>query len=353
MVTNRSMIEIKNTKDKGRGIFASTLIREGELISKSPCIPISIFDMTPDSKLWKYVFNYTNKIKLLSLDYTSLMNHDENPNVGYQVISQTEIEFVALKDISEGEELTINYGYDVINDIAWNKATTNDGPIPGDDDNDIFDLYSSEIPHKRIGKYCTSVPLIDEYYRRSRGKGKCKYTTGLDVTLSYVERRGKSSRGPIALVEVPYSIQGLQGTICNSELIALFAKNQSKHKNKVLMICFTIMRHMRNLYQKSSYHFYPSDYEANLPSQEVADILNENLDLTGICMKIAYAVDFLNYLKRYPDRMDELSDMSKPFKLKKLKYKSDNHWNQASIIFKDTINKLKDDCIIIYPDEFY
>lgn len=343
------MITIKNTADKGRGVFSTRAIRKGEVISISPCIPISIFDITPESKIWKYVFNYTNKIKLLSFDFTSILNHNSDPNVGYQVISQTEIKFTALRDILEGEELTINYGYQVDKDVEWNKATTNSGSIPGDDDCDIFDMYSSEIPLKCVNGY-HRVQSIDEYFKKTRGKGM---HPSQNMMLSYIETRGKSSRGPITLVEVLYSIQGLQGTTCNSEMIALFAKNQSKRKNRVLMTCFIIMRHMRILYQRSSYYFGPNDYECNLPSQEVADILNEDLELTGICMRIAYAVDFLDYLKRYPDRLEELETMSHPFKIKKpMKYKPNNHWTNASTTFKDMIAGLTDDCNIIYPDEY-
>lgn len=343
-------IEIKNTKNKGRGVFATALIHKGELISSSPCIPITLTDMTPESKLWKYVFNYTNSVKLLSLDFTSLINHSEIPNVEYQVISQTEIKFSAVKDICEGEELTINYGYKVHTDVDWNEITTNRS-MP-ELDMSSLDLYTSEIPHG-YGKNGSRIQLIKGYGGKGsyRGKGNCQ-----EMSLNYINRECRSGKcrpgSPISLVEVPYAIQGLQGSVSNSDMIAMFTRNQSSYKNRVLMTCFIIMRHMRNLYHRPSYYFSPDDYEYNLPSQEVTDLLNRDLELTGICMRIAYVVDFPGYLKRYPERLDELEEMSVPFKLKKLTYKSNNHWMRgASIASNEMIRGLKDDCEIIYPDE--
>lgn len=123
-------VEIKNTENKGRGVFAKVLIQKGtKHISEG--IYLLPDQLESKSPLWMYVFNAPKSGEIVSLDWTSLMNDDKNPNLDYKPISNTQIEFVALRDIYPGEELTINYGYDIedhtkeleIDLDAWNEAT--------------------------------------------------------------------------------------------------------------------------------------------------------------------------------------------------------------------------------------
>lgn len=109
--------EIKETKSKGRGVFASSDIKQGEQHA-SEGIRLFRSDIQPNSILWMYVFKCKKSdpahIILLS-DWGNFINCDrENPNLTYAVADDGRtIIFTALKDINKGDELTIDYGYDV------------------------------------------------------------------------------------------------------------------------------------------------------------------------------------------------------------------------------------------------
>lgn len=127
MITN---IEIINTDDKGRGVFATELISAGET-QTSDCIPVSSRNLTGNSPLYLYTFD-SEYGKMIALDWTSILNHSDTPNLSFTVINRHQIVFEAIRDIEPGEELTIDYGYDIyeyasrlgISISRWNKITT-------------------------------------------------------------------------------------------------------------------------------------------------------------------------------------------------------------------------------------
>lgn len=126
---------IKRNPEVGRYIVSDKSYKKGDEITISECIPLVGNQMprfATGSPLWQYVFQGLEpSTQLVSLDWTSLMNHSEDANVGYEPISSTQIKFWAAKDIAEGEELTINYGYDPLqhhqevhsNMDDWNAMT--------------------------------------------------------------------------------------------------------------------------------------------------------------------------------------------------------------------------------------
>ena len=59
-----------------------------------------------------YVFTWINEEQeyvALSLGYGSIYNHSESPNAKYQMTLPDIMEFIALRPIKAGEEITINY----------------------------------------------------------------------------------------------------------------------------------------------------------------------------------------------------------------------------------------------------
>ncbi|MCR5049683.1 MAG: SET domain-containing protein-lysine N-methyltransferase [Paludibacteraceae bacterium] len=126
-------VEIKQTKDKGRGVFACALIRKDSR-HLSHGIVLAKEELNKVPILWTYAFAvyHSKKDALLVLDWTSLLNDAMSPNLAFFARRNNQVEFVALRDIQPGEELTIHYGYDVyrhakakgINIIEWNKKTT-------------------------------------------------------------------------------------------------------------------------------------------------------------------------------------------------------------------------------------
>jgi SET domain-containing protein len=99
---------------KGRGVFAETRIRCGEVIDSSPVIAF------PKSQ-WKYInktvlhhycyfWGETFEDGAVVLGLGSLYNHSYEPNAMYvHHLDELTMDYVAIKDIEQGEEITINY----------------------------------------------------------------------------------------------------------------------------------------------------------------------------------------------------------------------------------------------------
>lgn len=119
----RKKVRIVDFDGKGRGIVAAEPIKKGELIERSPVLIIPETDRckTDESVLFTYVFMWeknTTEEDLykrrgragVTLGYTSLCNHSATPNADFdRLIDEKLLDLFALKDIAEGEEITIDY----------------------------------------------------------------------------------------------------------------------------------------------------------------------------------------------------------------------------------------------------
>jgi SET domain-containing protein len=119
----RKKVKIVDFDGKGRGIVAAEAIKKGELIERSPVlvIPESDRDKTDESLLFTYVFMwekgtteedlYRRKGRAgITLGYTSLCNHSNDPNADFdRLIDEKLLDLFAIRDIAEGEEITIDY----------------------------------------------------------------------------------------------------------------------------------------------------------------------------------------------------------------------------------------------------
>jgi SET domain-containing protein len=102
---------------KGRGIIAKAPITAGELIERSPVLPIgSVESESPG--LNDYSFAWGEDVEgfepgkecAVGLGYLSLYNHSDTSNVSLtRHYEENEMSIRALRDIAAGEELTINY----------------------------------------------------------------------------------------------------------------------------------------------------------------------------------------------------------------------------------------------------
>ncbi|AHF06539.1 SET domain-containing protein [Desulfitobacterium metallireducens] len=105
---------MKTTEKYGRGIFASRNIKKDEFIEEAPVIvlPENEWKLMKKSILSNYVFRWEEH-KGLALGYGSLYNHSYTPNARYYTnIENQSIDFYALEDIQENEEITVNYNGD-------------------------------------------------------------------------------------------------------------------------------------------------------------------------------------------------------------------------------------------------
>lgn len=117
------MLTIKNSKKYGRGVYATRTIKTGELIECSPVILLDDWEadrITP-TVLNCYVFEYGVKTAI-ALGFGSLFNHSESENVTYRANFRNKtIEYAALCEIKKGQQLFVNYGYDVLDGIEVTK----------------------------------------------------------------------------------------------------------------------------------------------------------------------------------------------------------------------------------------
>ncbi len=141
-------IGVKRTKSKGRGVFALRPIRKGEIIETCPVLVLPAEAVGTDdytTGLHDYCFAWGRGTVALVLGYGSLYNHSYRPNARYDDLPPQTKTYTALRNISPGEEITINYNGDPssrskvwfdlaqegsLNESSPKNSATNDGSRP-------------------------------------------------------------------------------------------------------------------------------------------------------------------------------------------------------------------------------
>lgn len=116
MAITVSLGYIKDTgTPKGRGVFASRAIGEGEIVEVCPALilPYPFRQLSP--QVQRYAFNWGALAKepesyALALGYGGMYNHDNPANLRYEAVADIRcMRYIAARDIAADEELTINY----------------------------------------------------------------------------------------------------------------------------------------------------------------------------------------------------------------------------------------------------
>lgn len=112
-------VYIKDTLDKGRGVFAAKDIKKGDIIEICPLIVLPEKDdpYIEKSNLSAYWLRWGEDGKKIAimLGFGSIYNHAYKPNSELcEDFEKDVITFIALQDIAKDEEITYNYyaGYD-------------------------------------------------------------------------------------------------------------------------------------------------------------------------------------------------------------------------------------------------
>lgn len=108
------MIRVGHSLGKGRGIFALRKIASGETIEEAPVVVVPANQVTHlDATVlgdYYFVWGDDEKQAALLLGLCSLCNHSYEPNARFFTHAERQtIEFVALREIATGEEITANY----------------------------------------------------------------------------------------------------------------------------------------------------------------------------------------------------------------------------------------------------
>lgn len=112
--TQSPILYIVESEQKGRSVYTATDIAEGSIIEICPTILLSTLDTKSihNTKLHDYYFQWDaeEKTSVIALGYGSLYNHSDNPNADFELVKgDNEIHFIALQDITAGEEILIDY----------------------------------------------------------------------------------------------------------------------------------------------------------------------------------------------------------------------------------------------------
>lgn len=111
------MIEVRQTSEKGRGVFAVCDISSNTMIELAPVIVMDGHDrkLLDQTLLHDYIFEWGEDKKqcCMALGYIPIYNHSYHSNCEYimDYASQT-IRILTVTDVKKDEELTINYNGD-------------------------------------------------------------------------------------------------------------------------------------------------------------------------------------------------------------------------------------------------
>ncbi len=113
------LLEVKYiSPKKGRGVFAKKNIKKDTVVELANIIliPNTDYELIQDTILYHYVFEWDDpknkgeKTNAIAFSICQFFNHSYNPNLKYFYdYKNSTIEYVAIKDILKGEELTVNY----------------------------------------------------------------------------------------------------------------------------------------------------------------------------------------------------------------------------------------------------
>jgi SET domain-containing protein len=110
-------VRVVSVRGKGRAVLAARPVPAGEVIERAPVIviPAADWDVVSATAVGRYCFCWRDRAgdTAIALGYGSLLNHSYAPNAyTRRSIRQRAMEFIALRDIAEGEEITLNYNGD-------------------------------------------------------------------------------------------------------------------------------------------------------------------------------------------------------------------------------------------------
>jgi len=106
-------LEVRKTQNRGLGVFATQNFRLGDLIECARVLVVprnEILISLSNSVMRNYVFMWGERLGVPT-GYGPFYNHSYQPNAHHvKHLDLGQIEYIAIKNILAGEEITINYG---------------------------------------------------------------------------------------------------------------------------------------------------------------------------------------------------------------------------------------------------
>jgi hypothetical protein len=106
-------VGLSSVPGAGRGVFSKRAFRKGDVVMRSPILLFNVADVRPGCVLRDYC-GFIGDTAFLCFDYQGLVNRgpapaDNNVQAEWH-LEQGMSQYVALRDISPGEELFQDYG---------------------------------------------------------------------------------------------------------------------------------------------------------------------------------------------------------------------------------------------------
>jgi len=120
---------IKKAGKRGKGLFAKTNIKKGEIVVRKNLTKFKSYsrkEIDKNSKLQSDHCDYVGRGRyVIDTSPVSFINHSCNPNCyfAYKTISVGAV--VALRDIRKGEEITVDYGVNAMDQFDKNEFVLN------------------------------------------------------------------------------------------------------------------------------------------------------------------------------------------------------------------------------------
>lgn len=117
-INKEDLFEIKFiSPKKGKGVIAKRNIRKGTLITSGTVLFISDddYELIQNTNLYNYIFQWNDEKKpenkyAIVMSSGEFINHSYHPNARYIYrYTNDTINFIAIRDISKGEEITVTY----------------------------------------------------------------------------------------------------------------------------------------------------------------------------------------------------------------------------------------------------
>lgn len=109
----KDLVYVRETPDKGFGVFAIRDIRKNEIITRftGPFLRIDDMEGFPQ-EVWDHLLNVGFNEYVIPKDPGARVNHSCDPNAG---IIQ-DIQLIAMRDIGKDEEVTFDYSITIVDD---------------------------------------------------------------------------------------------------------------------------------------------------------------------------------------------------------------------------------------------
>lgn len=109
----KKTIEVRNTVNKGRAVFALKDFKAGEIVESCPALFITGKErkLLEKTLLAYYMYPWRSTVTgCLPLGYGLIYNHSFTPNADWkQNFKTNSMVYRAIKPIKKGEEITVNY----------------------------------------------------------------------------------------------------------------------------------------------------------------------------------------------------------------------------------------------------